>query len=150
METHGHIGFEAQVECLSNKLGDLGVRLVKAERPQHDGQPRLLIADGAYPLLDVLDIVAKRHRARHEWFPHPVAQRLGVFRIASVIGENLERQIRGLVLHLRGLGFGSARGEYARGEPEKGFCLGFHGVSECKIRRIDAAIDFSRTEPNTQ
>ena len=97
METDRHIGFEGQIKCAFDELGDLGVGLVKTERPQHDGQPGLPIADGPDPLFDVQDVVAKCRLARHEGYPHPVAQRLGVFRIGTVVGEDLEGQIPGLV-----------------------------------------------------
>ena len=49
MKTDGHIGFEGQTECKLNKLGDLGVTMLKTERPQHDGQPSFLVADDSDP-----------------------------------------------------------------------------------------------------
>ena len=64
METDGHIGFEGQIKRQLNKLGDLGVSMVKTERPQHDGQSGLLVAYGADPPFDVLDVVAKRRLVR--------------------------------------------------------------------------------------
>ena len=54
METDGHISLERQTEGELDEPGDLGVTMVKGDRPQHDGQAGLLVADGADPPLDVL------------------------------------------------------------------------------------------------
>ena len=64
METDSHIGLEGQFKSKLNEPGDLGVTMIKAERPQHDGQPGLPVAYGADPPFDVLDVVAKHRLVR--------------------------------------------------------------------------------------
>ena len=102
METDRHIGLEGQTKRKLDEPGDLGVTMIKAEVPQHDGQSGLLVAYGADPPFDVLDVVAKRRLVREpgEWV-HPLAH-AGDFRIGTV-GEDLKGQIPGLLLRLRGL-----------------------------------------------
>jgi hypothetical protein len=72
--------------------------MIKAEVPQHDGQPGLLVADGADPPFDVLDVVAKRRLVREPGGLGvlPLAH-TGDFRIGTV-GEDLKGQIPGLLL----------------------------------------------------
>ncbi len=101
METDGDIGFESQTECKFNELGAVGVALFETERPQYDGQTGLLVAHGPDPLFDVLNVVAERRLARHEWFLHPAAQSGGDLRIGTEVGEDLECKIPGLLLRPR-------------------------------------------------
>src|SRR5208283_3575819 len=101
METDSHISFEGQTKRKLNELGDLGVIMIKAEVPQHDGQSGLLVAYGADPPFDVLDVVAKGRFVGEpgDWV-FPLAH-AGEFRIRTV-GEDLKCQIPRLLLRLQG------------------------------------------------
>ena len=91
METDGHIGFESQIERRVDELGGLGVALFKAERPQHDGQPGLLVADGADPLFDVQRRSREAPPCPAGVVPSTRCSTGGDFRIGAVVGEDLER-----------------------------------------------------------
>ena len=98
METDSDIGFEGQIKRKLDELGGLGVAMIKAEVPQHDGQSGLLVANGADPPFDV-------HRCSREASPCPGTWRFAGssprpwwgFRIGAV-GEDLKGQIPGLLL----------------------------------------------------
>ena len=83
-----------------DELGDLGVTMIKAERPEHDRQPGLPVAYRADPAFDVLDVVAKRRLVREVGGlgVRPLTH-AGDLRIGTV-GEDLKGQILRLLLRL--------------------------------------------------
>ena len=108
MKTDGHIGLQGEFKSHLNEPGGLGVAMIKAQMPQHDGQPVLLAAYCADSTFNIGDVIAQHCLVREPGglrirpLAHGGDQRIGT------VGKDLEGEVLRLLLsfgvHLTGAG----------------------------------------------